>query len=78
MSVELMLFKKLIPVPTDLSKLSNVVNNDVIKKDVNDKLIAKVNDIDTCDFVLETKYNTDKTELENKIPNVTQKQNSLN
>ena len=73
-----MLFKKLIPVPTDLSKLSNVVNNDVIKKDVNDKLIAKVNDIDTCDFVLETKYNTDKTELENKIPNVTQKQNSLN
>ena len=25
---------KLVPVPTDLSKLSNVVRNDVIKKDV--------------------------------------------
>ena len=36
-----------------------------------DKLIAKVNNIDTSDFVLKTKYNTDKTELENKIHNVT-------
>ena len=30
-----------------------------------------LNDIDTNDFVLETKYNTDKTELENKIANMT-------
>ena len=36
-----------------------------------DKLVAKVNNIDTSDFVLKTKYQTDKTELENKIPNVT-------
>ena len=36
-----------------------------------DKLVAKVNNIDTSDFVLKTNYNTDKTELENKIPNVT-------
>ena len=28
---------KLKPVPTDLSKLSNVVKNDVVKKDVYDK-----------------------------------------
>ena len=35
-----------------------------------DKLVAKVNNIDTSDFVLKTKYNTDKTELENKIPDV--------
>ena len=61
---------KLVPVPTDLSKLSNVVKNDVVKKDVYDKLVTKVNNIDTSDFVLKTKYNTDKTELENKIPNV--------
>ena len=33
-----------------------------------DKLVAKVNNIDTSDFVLKTKYSTDKTELENKIP----------
>ena len=36
-----------------------------------DKLVAKVNNIDTSDFVLKTKYNTGKTELENKIPDVT-------
>ena len=54
---------KLIPVPTDLSKLSNVVKNDVVKKDVYDKLVAKINNIDTSDFALKTKYNTDKIEL---------------
>ena len=36
-----------------------------------DKLAAKVNNIDTGDFVLKTKYETDKTELERKIPDVT-------
>ena len=36
-----------------------------------DKLVAKVNNIDTNDFVLKAKYNTNKTELEKKIPNVT-------
>ena len=35
-----------------------------------DKLVAKVNNIYTSDFVLKAKYNTDKTELENKIPHV--------
>ena len=61
---------KLAPVPVDLSKLSDVVKNDVVKKTVYDKLVAKVNNIDTSDFVLKTKYNTDKTELENKIPDI--------
>ena len=51
-----------------MSKLSNVVKNDVVKKDVYDKLVAKVNSIDTSGFVLKTKYDTDKSELENKIP----------
>ena len=62
---------KLVPVPIDLSKLSDVVKNDVVKKTVYDKLVAKVNNIDTSDFVLKTKYQTDKAELENKIPDVT-------
>ena len=61
---------KLPPVPDDLSKLSDVVKNDVVKKTVYDKLVAKVNNIDTSDFVLKTKYQRDKKELENKIPNV--------
>ena len=72
---------KLVPIPNDLSKLSNVVKNDVVKKTVYNKLVAKVDNIDTSDFVLKTKNNTDKTELENKNPNVTdllKKQNSLN
>ena len=62
---------KLAPVPLDLSKMSDVVKNDVVKKTVFDKLIAKLNNIDTSDFPLKTKYNTDKTELEKKISNVT-------
>ena len=61
---------KSVPVPVDLSKLSDVVKN-VVKKAVYDKLAAKVNNIDTSDFVLKTKYQTDKTELEKKIPDVT-------
>ena len=56
------------PVPVDLSKLSDVVKNDVVKKTAYDKLVAKVNSIDTSAFVLKTKYDTDKKELENKIP----------
>ena len=59
---------KLVPVPVDLSKLSDVVKNDVVKKTEYDKLVAKVNNIDTSGFVLKTKYDTDKLELENKIP----------
>ena len=59
---------KLVLIPVDLSKLSDVVNNDVFEKDVYNKLVAKVDNIDTSDFVLKTEYNTDKTELENKIP----------
>ena len=51
-----------------MSKLSDVIKNDVVKKTVYDKLVAKVDNIDTSDFVLKAKYNTDKTELENKIP----------
>ena len=61
---------KLVPIPVGLSKLSDVVKN-VVKKTVYNKLVTKVDNIDTSDFVLKTKYNTDKTELEKKIPNVT-------
>ena len=60
---------KLATVPVDLSKLSNVVKNDVVKKTVYDKLVAKVNNIDTSDFVLKTNFNTKFIGLENKIPN---------
>ena len=31
-----------------------------------DKIVAKVNNIDTIEFVLKSKYDADKTELEKK------------
>ena len=40
----------------------------MLLKKLYNKLIAKVDNIDTTGFVLKTKYSTDKTELENKIP----------
>ena len=58
---------RLVPVPVDLSKLSNVVKNDIVKKAMYDKLVEKVNNIDNSGFVLKTKYQTDKSELEKKI-----------
>ena len=54
-----------------MSKLSDVVKDDVVKKAVYDRLAAKVNNIDTSEFVLKTKYQTNKTELRKKIPDVT-------
>ena len=61
---------KLVPIPADLTKLSNVVKNYVVKKTVCDKLGAKANNIDANDFELKTYYNAGKTELEKKIPNM--------
>ena len=58
---------------TDLKNVAHidvVVKNDVVKKTVYDKLIPKVNNIDTSDFVLKIKYIADKTELEKKIPDI--------
>ena len=55
---------KLVPIPVDLIKLSDVVKNDVVKKTVYNKLVAKVNSIDTSRFVLKTSYDTNKKELE--------------
>ena len=51
----------------DLRKLRDVVENDVVKKTVYDKLVANVNNIDTNGVVLKGKYDTDNSE-----------QNSLN
>ena len=57
---------KLVHVPIDLSKLSDVVKNVSY-----DKLVAKkVKSIDTRGFDLKTKYDTDKSELENETPDI--------
>ena len=57
------------PIPVDLSKLSNVVKNEVVRKTVYDKLVTKINNIDTSEFFWKTRYQTDKAEVEKKIPN---------
>ena len=59
---------KLRTVPVDLSKLSNVVKNEVVKKTEYNKLVNKVNNIDTSGILLKTKYAADKLELTKKIP----------
>ena len=59
---------KLLPVPVDLSKLSDVVKNDVGKKTVYDKLVAKISNIDITGSVLKSKYDVDILDLEKKIP----------
>ena len=43
-----------------------MINN--VKKTVYDKLVTKVNNIDTSKFVLKTKYDANKSELEKKTP----------
>ena len=63
----LKVIKILMPVPVDLSKLSDIVKNDVVTKTEYDKLVEKVRNIDTSGFVLKTKLDTDKTELEKKL-----------
>ena len=42
---------KLTPVPNDLAKLNNVVKNDVVKKTKYNKLVTKVDNIDSTNFV---------------------------
>ena len=45
---------KLKPVPTDLSKLSDVVQNDVVKKTDYNKLVTKVDNIESSCLVKKT------------------------
>ena len=40
---------KLVTVPVDLSKLSDVIKNDVVKKNECNELVKKVNNINTTD-----------------------------
>ena len=49
---------KLKPIPTDLSKLSDMVKNDVVNKTDYNKLVTKVDNIDTSGVVKKTDYNT--------------------
>ena len=64
---------KLVPVPADLSKLSNVVNNEVVKKTEYDTKIKNIEDKtpDVSNLAIKTNLNTNKNEVKNKIPGIT-------
>ena len=64
---------KLTPVPNDLTKLSNVVKNDVVKKAEYNKVVAKVDNIDTTIFFSKSKYEKDGSDFEDKISKVDKK-----
>ena len=64
---------KLTPVRDDLTKLSDVVKNDVVKKTEYDKLVGKVDNIDATNFVLKTKYKKDGSDFEDKISKIDNK-----
>ena len=64
---------KLKTVPVDLAKLSNFVKNDVVKKAEYNKLLTKVDYIDTTDFVKETKYEKNGSDFEDKISKIDKK-----
>ena len=58
--------ERLIPIPNNSSKLSNVVNTEIVEKHVYGKFVTKVNNTDTTELVLKTNYDTDKLDLEKK------------
>ena len=64
---------KLGPVPVDLSKLSDVVKNNVVRKTEYNKLVTKVDNIDTTNFVKKTEYEKDRSDFEDKINKVDKK-----
>ena len=64
-------------VSNGLAKLSNVVKDDVAKKTEYNKLVTKVNGIDSTNFVLETKYEKDGSNFENKINKIDKKSPDL-
>ena len=53
-----------------MPKLSNAVKKDVVKNTEYNKLVTKVDNIDTTGFVLKTKFDTDQSDLEKKISDV--------
>ena len=63
----------LVPVPVDLSKLSNVVKNDVVKKDAYNAKIKNIEDKvpDITNLATETTLNNNINEVKVEIPRIT-------
>ena len=63
----------MVPVPVDLSKLSDVVKNDVVKKDVYNAKIKDIEDKipDITNLATNTTLNTKTNEVKNEISSIT-------
>ena len=64
---------KLVPVPVDLSNLSYVVKNDVVKKDVYNAKIKNIEDKipDITNLATNTTLNSKINEVKKEIPSIT-------
>ena len=64
---------KLVPVPVDLSKLSDVVKNDVVKKDVYNSKIKNIEDkiSDITNLATNASLNARINEVKGEIPSIT-------
>ena len=61
----------MVPVPVDLSKLKELVENNVVKKTEYDELVEKANAIDTSGFVKKTDCDSKINEIKGEIPSIT-------
>ena len=64
---------KLKTVPDDLTKLSNLVKNDVVKNTDYNTLKTKVDAIDVFKYVSRTKYEKDGSDFEDKLTKIDEK-----
>ena len=67
---------KLVPVPVYLSKLSNVVKNNVLKKDIYIYIVLYISEVkgeipSTANLATTAALNTKINEVKGKIPNIT-------
>ena len=64
---------ELVPVPVDLSKLSNAVKNDVVKKDVYNTTIKNIEDKipDITNLATKITLNAKINEVKGEIPSIT-------
>ena len=64
---------KLVPVPVDLNKLSNVVKNDVVKRDVCNDNIKNIEDKipDITNLATKNTLNAKINEVKGEIPSIT-------
>ena len=66
---------KLKTVTAEINKLSNVVDNDAVKKTMYNNLVTKVNAIYTSRLVSKTQYNTDNISKELSVAIIFQREN---